>query len=125
MQYSGDQMSQINEAKSVGQDHILLQLTEAQKQEYQKTVEQEAATQGDNISHFRKIKLAAEQPGFFGDIRRAMVIARRPIDDLANEIGVSPQLLSSFRTGDADLPATALDLLVAALRLRLMQEIPR
>jgi hypothetical protein len=125
MRFSSDQISQIDAAKAAGQERISLVLTEAQKKEYQKAVEQEVASQGENASHFHRIKLAAEQPGFFGDIRRAMMVAHRPIDDLAREIGVTPQVLSSFRTGDVDLPAAALDLLVATLRLRLMQEIPR
>jgi hypothetical protein len=45
--------------------------------------------------------------------------------DLAGEIGVDPRVLSEFRTGEAELPAAALDRLLDVLGLRLMQEIPR
>ena len=76
----------------------------------------------ENLAHFHKIKAAAEQRGFFGDVRRALAAARRPLDDLAREIGVDPRLLSDFRAGDAELPAISLDRLLEVLGLRLMQE---
>jgi hypothetical protein len=78
-----------------------------------------------NLAHFRKIKAAAEQRGVFGDVRRAIAAARRPLDDLAHEIGVDPRLLSDFRAGDAELPSASLDRLIEVLGLRLMREIAR
>jgi hypothetical protein len=68
---------------------------------------------------------AAEQPGFFGDVRRAIMLASSSIPNLATEIGVDGRVLSDFRAGDAELPAPALDRLLEKLGLRLMQEIPR
>lgn len=78
----------------------------------------------ENISHLRKIKTAAEQRGFFGDVRRAIALSRRPIHELAAEIGVEAVLLSDFRVGDAELPSAVLDRMIETLGLRLMQEIP-
>jgi ribosome-binding protein aMBF1 (putative translation factor) len=72
-----------------------------------------------------KIKAAAERPGFFGDLRRAIALSRMSTDDLSAEIGVDQRLLSDFRAGDAELPAVALDRLIQTLGLRLMHEIPR
>jgi hypothetical protein len=88
-------------------------------------VDQEMAGKEANIAHIRKIKLAAEQPGFFGDVRRAILLSRPSISKLAADIGVEPRVLSDFQADDAELPAAALDRLIAALGLRLMQEIPR
>lgn len=68
---------------------------------------------------------AARQAGMFGAVRRAIILSRRPVAELAREIGVAPRLLSDFRAGDGDLPCAALDRLLEALGLRLMQEIPR
>lgn len=48
---------------------------------------------------------AAEQPGIFSDIRRAVQLSRRPIAKLAAEIVVEKLLLSDFVTADADIPA--------------------
>ena len=78
-----------------------------------------------NLDRLRKIKAAAEQDGFLGDLHRAIALSRRPVQELAAEIGVDWRLLSDFRSGDAELPSPALDRLVTALGLRLMQEIPR
>ena len=63
-------------------------------------------------------------PGFFGDVRRAMTFSRRPLRELASELGIDERVLADFRTADADLPAAALARLVEILGLRLMQEIP-
>jgi len=67
---------------------------------------------------------SAEQPGFFGDLRRAIVASRRSVAGLSAGIGVDQRLLSDFQAGDAELPA-ALERLVDTLDLRLMHKIPR
>ena len=99
--------------------------TSQQKAEWQAAVQQELAGKEENLAHIRKIKTAAEQPGFFGDVRRAISFSRRPVQELATEIGVDWRLLSDFRAGDAELPSAAIEKLIATLALRLMQEIPR
>ncbi len=125
MQLTPEQNEQLQKAKSAGEQRIALQLTPKQKTDWRAAVEQELAGKEENIAHFRKIKSAAEQLGFFGDVRRAILLSRRPIHDLAREIGVDVRTLSDFRAGDADLTATVLDQLIESLGLRLMQEIPR
>lgn len=75
------------------------------------------------IAHIQKIKTAAQQPGFFGDVRRAISLSGRRVDDLADAAGIDPRLLSDFRAGDADLPSGVLDRLLNVLGLRLMLEI--
>ena len=71
-----------------------------------------------------RIQAAAERPGFFGDLRRAIIASHLSVGELSAATGVDQRLLSDFRAGDAELPAAALERLVDTLHLRLMQEIP-
>jgi len=125
VQLTPEQNEQLKKAKAAGEQRVTLRFTPEQKAEWRTAVEQEMAGKEENIAHFRKIKSAAEQRGFFGDVRRAIILSRRPIHDLAAEIGVDVRLLSDFRAGDAELPPDALNQLIEALGLRLMQEIPQ
>lgn len=125
MQLTPDQQQQIQQAKAAGSQRVTLRFSPQQKDEWRAIVQQELAGKDENVTYLRKIQAAAEQPGFFGDVRRAIALSRRPIDELASEIGVEPHLLSDFRAGDAEMPSAALDRLIAVLGLRLMQEIPR
>jgi hypothetical protein len=125
MQLTPEQEAQVTRARAAGEKRVHLNMTPEQKAEWQAAVQLELAGREENIEHFRKIKAAAEQEGFLGDLRRAIAQSRRPTDKLAAEIGVDSRLLSDFRAGDAELPAAALDRLVGVLGLRLMQEIPR
>lgn len=102
-----------------------LRLTPEQRTEYRAAVEEELAAKDENIAHWRKVRAEAEQPGFFGDLRRAILLSRRPIHELAQQIGVAPRQFSDFQAGDAELPAAALDRLIETLDLRLMHEIAR
>jgi hypothetical protein len=68
---------------------------------------------------------AAEQPGFFGDLRRAILLSRYSSSELSAAIGVSLEDFSDFRAGDTELPAAPMDRLIETLGLRLVQDIPR
>ncbi|MCI0335569.1 MAG: hypothetical protein L0228_20365 [Planctomycetes bacterium] len=125
MQLTPEQKEQLRQAKERGERRVYMQLTPVQKKEYREAVAQEMAGKEANIARCHKIKAAAEQPGFFGDVRRAILLSRPSIGDLATTIGVEPRLLSDFQAGEADLPAAALDRLLETLGLRLMHEIPR
>jgi hypothetical protein len=125
MKLTPEQQEQVKQAKARGERRVTVQFTPEQRQAYRDAVEQELAGKDENIAHFRKIKAAAEQPGFFGDVRRAILLSRGSIGELAALIGVEPEVLSDFRAGEAELPAAALNRLLEALGLRLMQEIPR
>ena len=125
MQLTPEQQKRISEAKSAGEKRVVLDLTPEQEAEWETAVQQELAGKDENLEHLRKVKAAAEQKGFSGDLRRAITLARRPIRELAAEIGVDWRVLSDFRAGDTELPSPALDRLIASLGLRLMQEIRR
>jgi hypothetical protein len=85
MQLTPEQKDQVQQAKERAERRVFLQLTPEQKEAYRHAVEQELAGKEENIAHFRKVSLAAEQPGFFGDVRRAILQSRHPITDLAND----------------------------------------
>jgi hypothetical protein len=125
MELTPEQQEKVRRAKAAGDKRVMLSLTPEQEVEWEAAVQQELAAKDKNIAHFHKIKAAAEQRGFFGDVRRAIALSRRPVHELAAEIGVDPILLSDFRAADAELPCAALDQLIETLGLRLMQEIPR
>jgi hypothetical protein len=125
MPLTPDQDERIQQAKAAGENRVAMQFTTDQRRAGQAAVDAELAGKEANITHLKKIKAAAEQPGFLGDIRRAMALSKRPLADVAAAIGVDPEQLSAFRADDAELPPTALDRLLNALGLRLMQEIPR
>jgi len=124
MPLTPEQQEQVRRAKAAGDTRVTVRSTPQQKTVWELAVQQELAGKKENINHFRKIKAVAEQQGFFGDLRRAIVLSRRPVDELAKAIGVDERRLSDFRAGDAELPPAALERLVETLGLRLMQEIP-
>jgi hypothetical protein len=125
MELTSEQKRLLRQAKERGERRIYMELTPEQKKEYREAVAQEMARKEANIAGARKVRAAAEQPGFFGDVRRAILLSRPSVPDLATEIGVEYRVLSDFMAGDAELPAAALDRLLEKLGLRLMQEIPR
>jgi hypothetical protein len=125
MQLTPQQRDQMRQAREGGDRRVYLQMTAEQKQEYREAIAQEMAGKDANIALAQKIKIAAEQPGFFGDIRRAILLSRPSTSDLATAIGVDGLVLSEFQAGETDLPAVALDRLLETLGLRLMQEIPK
>lgn len=125
MELTPQQQEQVRQAKAAEETRATIEFTPEQKQDWADAVAQEMADKDANIAHIRKIQAAAAKSGFFGDVRRAIIVSRRPIHELATEIGVDARLLSDFRSADAELPSIALDRLIQTLGLRLMQEIPR
>ena len=125
MQLTPEQRDQVRQAKARGERRVNLSFTAEQRKAWRQAVEQELAGKEENVAHCHKIMAAADQPGFFGDVRRAILLSRRAPDELAVAIGVDPRMLSDFRAGECDLPSAALERLIDALGLRLMQEIPR
>lgn len=125
MQFTPEQQQLIQKARASGKQRVMLKFTEVQKEEWLDAVKLELAGKDENIAHFRKLKAAIEQPGLFGDIRRAIQRSGLSLGDLSAVVGGDPKTLSAFLSADKELPAAMLDRLVEALGLRLMQEIPR
>ena len=125
MSLTPEQQQQVREAKARGERRASPNFTADQQKAWQQSVEEELAGKVENIATFHKVLAAAEQPGFFGDLRRAILLSRRSPTELCAAIGVDPRAFSDFRAGDAELPAISLDRLIETLGLRLVQEIPR
>lgn len=125
MHLTPEQREQLQHARDNGERRVTMKFSTDQSKSWREAVDQELADKSANIAHLRKIKEAAEQPGFFGDLRRAIIISRGSVSEVAAAIGVDTKLLSDFRAGDAELPPAVLERLVETLGLRLMQEIPR
>ena len=125
MQLTPEQQDQIRKAKAAGDQRVTTGFTDEQKEQWEAAVQEELAGKEENLAHMRRIQAAAESPGFFGDLRRAIIASHLSVGELSAATGVDQRLLSDFRAGDAELPAAALERLVDTLGLRLMQEIPR
>jgi hypothetical protein len=96
MRWSSEQIEQIQNAKAAGEKRVTLSFTAEQKNRWRAAVEEELTGKEENLAYFRKAQAAAQQPGFFGDVRRAINLSRRSAEKLANEIGVESRLLSDF-----------------------------
>ena len=125
MQLTPEQQAVVNKAKAAGEKRAVLSFTTGQTEEWQEAARGELEGRDETIAHVRKIKAAAEQAGFFGDVRRAITLSGRRVDELARDSGIEPRLLSDFRAGEAELPSMALDRLLSTLGVRLMLEIRR
>lgn len=125
MQLTPGQVDQIKAALAEGRRRASVSMTDAQRQLWQHESAAEDQGRGDTLARVSRIHAAAIRPGFFGDLRRAIAMARIPDARLASLVGVDAQLLEQFREGGAELPAEAIERLIAALGLRLMHEIPR
>jgi hypothetical protein len=125
MELTPEQKDQVGKAKAEGQRRVMLNFTPEQRSAWTASVKQELLGKEENSAHLQRIMTASQRPGFFGDIRRAIVLSGRPVHELAAEIGIEPAQLSDFRAGDADSPSAALERLIELLNLRLMQEIPK
>jgi hypothetical protein len=104
---------------------IFIKHTPEQAEEHRRAFEEEEAGREANIAYARKLFAALEEPGFSGDLRRAIAASRKLPSDLASSVGVSVSVLEDFLDGDASLPSDVVDRLVTLLRLKLVMEIPR
>jgi len=125
MQLTSGQIEQITSALQEGKRRVSVSLTDTQQQLWHHEATVEDQGRDDTVARVSRIRAAAIRPGFFGDLRRAITMARIPDARLAGLVGVDIQELERFREGETELPADAIERLIAALGLRLMHEIPR
>jgi ribosome-binding protein aMBF1 (putative translation factor) len=125
MQLTPRQIDQITSALQEGRHRVSVSLTGAQQQLWHHEATVEDQGRDDTVARVSRIRAAEIRPGFFGDLRRAIAMARIPDARLASLVGIDVQVLERFREGEAELPADAIERLIAALGLRLMHEIPR
>ncbi len=82
--------------------------------------EQIAAELPDLVARERRMREAAEENTFSGELRRAIHGGDRDLISLAEVAGTSPVHLSEFLSGDRTLRSDVLDRLVSALGARLV-----
>ena len=99
-------------------------LTPEQSAAYRQAAEEEQSAKAEMVAHVRKLRAAEQEPGLFGDLRRAINASPLSRDQIAQRIGSSPEELDHFRIGASQLLPESLRQLVDVLGLRLMQEIP-
>ena len=80
--------------------------------------ELEQANKAETVARFRRMLVASNEPGFSGDLRRAIDSQRLHPRRLADECGVDWRVLDDFRSGDATLPSDVIDRLVQRLGIK-------
>lgn len=102
MQLTPGQVDQIKSALAEGKRRALVSLTDVQRQLLRNEAAVEDQGRDSTMARVSRIRAAAIRPGFFGDLRRAMAMARIPDARLAGLVGVDVHLLEQFREGDAE-----------------------
>jgi hypothetical protein len=97
--------------------------TPEQESEVEQAIAEEDAAMGENKADAIRRHAALHEPGFSGDLRRAIARSRRSNAELAPMVGVTEETLDAFRSGDDELPSGAVSRLVSVLGLRLMAEL--
>lgn len=121
MKLTIEQQASIARQRGEGRRSLVVEATTEQQGEYREVVARELAGKGANIEHSRKRRIASQEPGFSGDLRRAINATRKPAQDLAQELGLDPELIDQFCAGDVVLSSNDIDSLVEHLGLRLMK----
>ena len=101
---------------------IVIEETPEQAAEYRRAVAEEEAGREANIAFSRKLDAAAAEPGFSGDLRRAIKAAKRDPRALASDLKIRVELLEDFLAGDAALPTDVVDRVAVLLGLKLVAE---
>lgn len=118
------QRAQIERQQQTQPDaRVHIAMTPDQAEEYRRLASAEDTGKEENRDRIQRRDQAAAEPGFSGDLRRALKACGRPPHDVADDVGIDAELLEDFRAGEATLPTDVVDRLVAVLGLRLMAEI--
>lgn len=121
MQFTAEQKREIERQRQLGQ-RILVDFTPEQEAEWKRLVAAEMAAKPENQAWARKFFAALEEPGFSGDLRRAISTSKRTTEEIVDATGIDPMCLDQFRIGEGELPSAAIDRLVQYLGLRLVAE---
>jgi ribosome-binding protein aMBF1 (putative translation factor) len=99
-----------------------LDLDPQQRSELLRAIAEEQAARPSNEVKLSRIMTAEKDSGLSGLIRRAISQSGRPINELADEIGVDARLLDHFRMGEQTLTTDVIDRLVNVLGLQLVSQ---
>ena len=97
MQLTEDQVDKITTALAEGKQRVSVSLTDVQRQLWRHEAVAEQQNRDDTAAHISRMRAAAIRPGFFGDLRRAVAMARIPDARLAGLVGMDVHLLARFR----------------------------
>lgn len=121
MERTPEQLAEIERQRAVDPTArgIHIELTPEQRNEYQRLAKAVDAGQESDRAHVRAIEAAAREPGFSGDLRRAIMGAGIPIAELSARCGISATTMEEFRAARLALTSDAIDRLIEALGLQL------
>ena len=105
---------------STNQSHPVKSLPPEHQARIAKAREQIAAELPELIARESRMREAAEENTFSGELRRAIHSGERDLIALAQIVGIPPDQLSEFLAGDRTLRSDVLDRLVAAVGARLV-----
>lgn len=121
MNLTESQKAQITQARAEGRTRIMSEFTPEQRADWERRVAAEMAAKDETIRSIRKQESAAREPGFSGDLRRAIAASGIGPRGVAEELSVDGDLMERFCSGEAALPYEIIDKLVEYLGLRLMK----
>jgi hypothetical protein len=89
-----------------------------------RAIAEEELHQDETIEHARRLFAAGDEPGFTGDLRRAIHSGGVPLEKLATVAEIDVFHLCNFLEGTADLTSGQIQRLVNELGLQLVRPIP-
>ncbi len=98
----------------------VIQLTDAQRNEYQRQVAKELSYRDQVIQDSRPLLEALYEPGFSGDLRRAIAGCGIDHHRLCEQVHVDVNHLNAFLSGKSPLSSDMIDRLAPALGLTLV-----
>lgn len=98
---------------------VWIEFTPEQLEEWRQLVSEVEAGRDQDIAHVRAIEAAAREPGFSGDLRRAIMAARIPSHQFADRIGIPITEFEEFRAGQHVLTSDVIERLIDVLGLKL------
>jgi len=128
-QRTPEQQKQIDEAIQAGERRVMTDFTPEQSAQWRAAADEEEASRPETIKSIRRMREAAQEPGVFGDLRRAIsarLLAehRQGRPPSTEPLSIDARRLEEFREGVAPLPADDLRRLIEILGLQLVQAIP-
>ena len=104
----------------------LLTLSPAELEEYvARAAAEEELYQEETIAQCRRLFAASAEPGFNGDLRRAIHTSGVQLDPIADAAGMDVFALCDFLEGTAELTSGQVAAIVERLGLQLVRPIPK
>ncbi len=89
-----------------------------------KAIEEEEAHQEETLAQCHRLIAAGDEPGFCGDVRRAIHGSGVSLEKIADAAGIEVFALCDFLEGTSELTSTQIAAIVQLLNLQLVRPIP-